>query len=66
MFDPYAALRGGEIDVLFTWLAVDEPDLSSGPAIEFRARVLLVAPGHPLAARESVGQEDLGDWGTGI
>ena len=62
MFDPYAALRGGEIDVLFTWLAVDEPDLSSGPAIEFRARVLLVAPGHPLAARESVSQEDLGDW----
>jgi DNA-binding transcriptional LysR family regulator len=62
MFDPYSALRGGEVDVLFTWLAVDEPDLSAGPAIEFRARVLLVAPGHPLAARESVGQEDLGDW----
>jgi DNA-binding transcriptional LysR family regulator len=62
MFDPYTALRGGEIDVLFTWLAVDEPDLSAGPAIEFRTRVLLVAPGHPLAARESVSQEDLGDW----
>ena len=62
IFEPYAALRRGEVDVLFNWLAVDEPDLSAGPAIDYRERVLLAAPGHPLAGRESVGQEDLGDW----
>src|SRR6266536_208284 len=26
-FDPYSALRQGELDVLVNWLAVDEPDL---------------------------------------
>ena len=62
IFEPYAALRRGEVDVLFNWLAVDEPDLSAGPAIDCRERVLLAAPGHPLAGRESVCQEDLGDW----
>jgi len=62
IFEPYAALRRGEVDVLFNWLAVDEPDLSAGPAIDYRERVLLAAQGHPLAGRESVCQEDLGDW----
>lgn len=62
IFEPYAALRRGEVDVLFNWLAMDEPDLSAGPPIDYRERVLLVAPSHPLAARASVSQEDLGDW----
>ena len=62
IFEPYAALRRGEVDVLFNWLAVDEPDLSAGPPIDLRPRVLLVARGHPLATGESVCQEDLGDW----
>src|SRR6266704_456040 len=30
-FDPYSALRQGELDVLVNWLAVDEPDLTAGP-----------------------------------
>jgi DNA-binding transcriptional LysR family regulator len=59
--DPYSALRRGEIDVLVNWLAVDEPDLTAGPVLEYRDRVLLVGSGHRLAGRESVSAEDLGD-----
>jgi hypothetical protein len=40
---PYAALRRSELDVLVNWLAVDEPDLAAGPAIEYRERVLAVS-----------------------
>ncbi|MBV9384355.1 MAG: LysR family transcriptional regulator [Streptosporangiaceae bacterium] len=59
--DPYTALRHGELDVLVNWLAVDEPDLTVGPVIDERDRVLAVASGDPLAARPSVSAEDLAD-----
>src|SRR5205823_580939 len=49
--DPYAALRGGEIDVLVNWLVVDEPDLVVGPAIDHQRRVLAVSSRHRLAHR---------------
>jgi DNA-binding transcriptional LysR family regulator len=58
-FDPYTALRAGEIDVLVNWLVVDEPDLTAGPVIGYQGRMLAVAAGHPLAAREQVSVEDL-------
>ena len=51
-FDPYSALRCGELDVLVNWLAVDEPDLTAGPVLEYRDRVLAVARADPLADRE--------------
>jgi DNA-binding transcriptional LysR family regulator len=60
-FDPYSALRRGDLDVLVNWLAVDEPDLTVGPALEERARVLAVASGDPLASRSSVSVEELAD-----
>ena len=60
-FDPYSALRRGELDVLVNWLAVDEPDLTVGPILEQRDRVLAVAANDPLAARSSVSLEDLAD-----
>ena len=41
------------------WLAVDEPDLTAGPAIDYRARVLAVARRHRLAGRRSVSAEEL-------
>lgn len=63
-WEPYAALRRGEIDVLVNWLAVDEPDLTAGAVIEYRDRVLAVGRGHRLAARESVSAEDLADEDT--
>ena len=59
--DPYSALRRGELDVLVNWLAVDEPDLTVGPVLEYRDRVLAMASADPLAARASVSVEDLAD-----
>jgi DNA-binding transcriptional LysR family regulator len=59
--DPYTALRQGEIDVLVNWLALDEPDLTVGPVLDERDRVLAVARADPLAARPSVSLEDLAD-----
>ena len=59
-FDPYSALRRGELDVLVNWLAVDEPDLTVGPVLEYRDRVLAVAsastrwpPGRRYRSRSS-------------
>lgn len=61
---PYAALRRGEIDVLVNWLAVDEPDLTSGPAIDYQQRVLAVGASHPLAKRRMVHAEELANYET--
>jgi DNA-binding transcriptional LysR family regulator len=60
--DPYSPLRRDEIDVLVNWLAVDEPDLTVGPAIDHLQRVLAVSPTHPLADRTSVSIEDVPDY----
>ena len=59
--DPYSALRRGELDVLVNWLAVDEPDLTVGPVLEYCDRVLAVSATDPLAPRRSVSLEDLAD-----
>jgi DNA-binding transcriptional LysR family regulator len=59
--DPYAALRRGDIDVLVSYVVLDEPDLTGGPVFEYRDRVLLVARGHRLEGRESLSVEDLAD-----
>jgi DNA-binding transcriptional LysR family regulator len=65
VWDPYAALRRGDADVIVNWLAVDETDLTVGPAIAVHRRVLAVANTHRLAARSSVPLEDLGDEEVG-
>jgi DNA-binding transcriptional LysR family regulator len=62
--DLYGPLRSDDIDVLVSWLAVDEPDLTAGPAIEHRARALAVSRDHPLTARGSATAEDLADYET--
>jgi DNA-binding transcriptional LysR family regulator len=61
IFDPYAALRRGEIDVLANWLPAGQPDLTEGPVIDQIHRVLAVARDHPLAARRQVCLDDLAD-----
>ncbi|BAJ83031.1 LysR family transcriptional regulator (plasmid) [Acidiphilium multivorum AIU301] len=63
-FDPYRALRAGEVDVLVTWLAIDEPDLVAGPVLDLLPRVVIVAARHPLAKRSSVSIEDIADYGV--
>jgi DNA-binding transcriptional LysR family regulator len=62
--DLYEALRRDDIDVLVSWLAVDEPDLTIGAAIEHRARALAVSRDHPLADRGQASAEDLADYET--
>ncbi|MEV0351714.1 LysR substrate-binding domain-containing protein [Nonomuraea sp. NPDC050680] len=57
--DPFAGLRSGEIDILVTWLPVEEPDLSVGPILFKDRRVLAVAADHELAPRASASVEDI-------
>jgi DNA-binding transcriptional LysR family regulator len=59
--DPFSGLRRGQADVLVNWLVVDEPDLTTGPAIAYYDRVLAVGAGHRLATRKSVSVEELAD-----
>ena len=59
--DPYAAVRRSDVDVLVNWLAVDEPDLTAGPAISLHSRLLVVARSQRLATRTSMLIEDLAD-----
>ncbi len=57
--DPLGPLRACEVDILFTRLPVDEPDLTVGPVVVSEPRSLAVPSGHPFARRESVSVEDL-------
>jgi DNA-binding transcriptional LysR family regulator len=59
---PYEALRKGEVDVLVNWLAVDEQDLTIGPTIECRERMLAVGRTHPLAKQRTIDAEVLADY----
>ncbi|WP_189822655.1 LysR family transcriptional regulator [Streptomyces finlayi] len=56
--DPLGPLRTGEVEVLFTRLPVEEPDLTVGPTVVSEPRVLAVPCHHPLAHRDSVSLED--------
>ncbi|MFF6998303.1 LysR family transcriptional regulator [Streptomyces sp. NPDC008313] len=60
--DPFGPLRNGSVEVSTAWLPVREPDLTVGPLVATEPLVLMVAAGHPLAARDTVGMEDLADW----
>lgn len=59
--DPFGGLRSGRLDVGVLWLPVREPDLAVGPELFTEPLVLAVAPDHPLARRDHVEMEDLGD-----
>lgn len=60
--DPFGSLRRGEIDVLVTWLPVDEDDLTVGPTLFTDSRVLAVSATHELAKTSSVSVEALADF----
>ncbi|MEU6657860.1 LysR family transcriptional regulator [Streptomyces sp. NPDC046821] len=60
--DPFGPLRDGSAQVATCWLPVREPDLTVGPVVVAEPLLLMVAADHPLAARDSVGMEDLADW----
>ncbi|MBM7494958.1 DNA-binding transcriptional LysR family regulator [Micromonospora luteifusca] len=58
---PLDELRSGDVDVALVWLPLHEPDLTVGPVVHTSNILLAMSAGHPLAARESVCLEDLGD-----
>ncbi|MEV5569323.1 LysR family transcriptional regulator [Spirillospora sp. NPDC052269] len=60
--DPFGTLRAGDIDVLITWLPVEEPDLTVGPVLFTDSRVLAVSASHDLAGLQSVSTEALADF----
>ena len=60
--DPFGGLRSGRMDVGLLWLPVREPDLAVGPELFTEPLMLAVAPDHPLAGRDHVEMEDLGDY----
>jgi DNA-binding transcriptional LysR family regulator len=53
--------RDGDIDVVVAYLPLAQADLTIGPVLSRRPRVLLVAADHPLVARGYVTAEDLAD-----
>lgn len=59
--DPFARLRDGTADLQLLWRPIRESDLTVGPVVLTEGRVLGVATGDPLAARDAASIEDLGD-----
>ena len=59
--DPFARLRNAEVELMATWVPLQQPDLVVGPTLTRQPRVLAVARDHPLADRESVDVEELVD-----
>jgi DNA-binding transcriptional LysR family regulator len=60
--DPLERLRRGDVDLMASWLPLEQPDLVVGPILSRERRVLAVAREHPLAERESVTFEALADY----
>jgi DNA-binding transcriptional LysR family regulator len=54
-------LRRGELDLMASWLPLDEPDMRIGPILACEDRVLAVCDTHPLAERGYATVEDLAD-----
>ncbi|MGW0806677.1 LysR family transcriptional regulator [Nonomuraea sp. NPDC002799] len=60
--DPFAQLRNGDVDILVTWLPIEEPDLTVGPLLFAEPRVLAVAGDHALTRWSSVSLESISDY----
>ncbi|MEU8151950.1 LysR family transcriptional regulator [Nonomuraea sp. NPDC048901] len=59
--DPFGKLRVGQVDIAFTLLPVDEPDLATSEGLNRVSYQLGLSSRHPLAARASIGAEELAD-----
>ncbi|MFI7609859.1 LysR family transcriptional regulator [Nonomuraea terrae] len=57
--DPFGKLRAGQVDVAFTLLPVDEPDLATGGGLNRVSHRLGLSVRHPLAGRARIGAEEL-------
>jgi DNA-binding transcriptional LysR family regulator len=59
--NPVARLRDNDVDLMATWLPLEQPDLVVGPTLTRQPRVLAVPPDHPLSKRDAVDVEELAD-----
>lgn len=55
-------LRGREVDLVAARLPLTHSDIVIGPTLSREPRILAVARRHPLAARDSIVWEDVGDY----
>jgi DNA-binding transcriptional LysR family regulator len=60
--DPLGPLRQGDVDLMASWLPLEQPDLVVGPILTREQRVVAVASDHPLAKRANVSLEELADY----
>ena len=60
--DPFGPLRDNDVELMATWIPLEQPDLVVGPTLSRQPRVLAVARDHPLAKRDSVDVEELADY----
>ncbi len=59
--NPLNWLRTGRVDLLTTRLPIIQPDIAVGPILSRERRVLLVSRDDPLAEREEIVYDDIGD-----
>ena len=62
--DPFRRLRDNDVDVIATWIPLEQPDLVVGPILTSQARTLAVSRDHPLADQHAVDVEELADHQT--
>lgn len=60
--DPFGPLRANDVELMATWIPLEQPDLVVGPILNRQPRMLAAARDHPLAGRDSVDVEELGDY----
>ncbi|MFF4991323.1 LysR family transcriptional regulator [Streptosporangium saharense] len=59
--DPFGKLRSGEVDIAFSLLPIDEPDLVTGEELNRVSYQLGVSARHPMAGRSRIDVEELAD-----
>lgn len=60
--DPFARLRGGDLDVMTVKFGLREPDLDHSAVLDTDARAAVLGAHHPLAGRASVSIEELAEY----
>src|SRR4051794_6960598 len=60
--DMLAALLTGEVDLISSWLPLEDPRIEVGPILVSAPRVLAVAGDHALAGRDEVSVEELAGY----
>jgi DNA-binding transcriptional LysR family regulator len=60
--DPLGPLREHDVDLMATWIPLQQRDLVVGPTLTRQPRILAVGRDHPLAERDSVDVEELADY----